>query len=269
MKPAINEVDLNTYVDGQLSPEQEAHVEAILAGEPEDRAHLEAMVEQKRLLRAGLAAIPAGEGSFRTLRLERQLAAKLARRERPAAGDWLRRAAAAVLFVASGWGGHMLYAEVSRPMPEYVAEAAGAHLVFADKPFRPADIDPTHPVQMASWLSDELGETITVPSLKPLSIDFVGGRLLGTKEGPLAHLVYEDRDGHRVTLTIAPHRYQGNTRLKLAQRDDVTLGYWSDATLSYAVVAKTSDAQIAAIASEITEASRDGRTAGGTHVPTD
>ena len=157
----------------------------------------------------------------------------------------------------------MLYAEVSRPMPEYVAEAAGAHLVFADKPIRPADIDPTHPVQMASWLSDELGQTVTIPSLKALSIDFVAGRLLGTKEGPLAHLVYEDQVGHRVTLTIAPHRYQGNTGLKLGQRDDMTLGYWSDTTLSYAVVAKTSDAQIAAIASEITEANRNGRTAGG------
>ena len=51
--------------------------------------------------------------------------------------------------------------------------------------------------------------------------------------------------------------------LSLGQRDDMTLGYWSDTTLSYAVVAKTSDAQIAAIASEITEANRNGRTAGG------
>ena len=150
----------------------------------------------------------------------------------------------------------MMYADLSRPMPEYVAEAAGAHLVFAESPLRPEHIDPTHPVQMASWLSSQLGRTISIPSLEALSIDFVAGRLLGTKEGALAHLVYEDRDGHRLTLTIAPHRYGGNTALVLGKRDDVTLGYWSDAELSYAVVARTSDARIAAIAAEITGAGR-------------
>ena len=264
MKPAISETDLNAYVDGQLSPEQEARLEAILGDNPEDKARLDAMAEQKRLLRTVLAALPAEEGSFRTLQLERQLAARLARRERPALGDWLRKAVAVTLLVASGWGGHMLYAEMSRPMPEYVAEATGAHLVFAERPLRPAEVDPTHPVQMASWLSSELGRTIKIPSLEALSIDFVNGRLLGTKEGPLAHLVYEDQAGHRLTLTITPHRYEGNTRLKLGERDGVTLGYWSDAELSYAVVAKTSDAQIAAIVSEITDPGRNGRTEGGT-----
>ncbi|UEM25296.1 anti-sigma factor (plasmid) [Skermanella mucosa] len=258
MRTKLTEIDLNAYVDGQLSPEQEAHVEFLLEDHPDDDASVRAMAEQKRLLRDALAALPAEEGSLRTADLERRLADRLARRERAVPVDWFRKAAAVVLLVGSGWGGHMAYSGMRHPIPEYVAEAAGAHLVFAESPVRPDGVDPTHPVQLASWLSSQLGQSIRIPSLEALSIDFVGGRLLGTKEGPLAHLVYEDHGGHRLTLTIAPHRYEGNTRLMLGERDGVSLGYWSDASLSYAVVAKTSDAQIGAIASEIASSGRSG-----------
>jgi anti-sigma factor RsiW len=259
MKPAINETDLAAYVDGELSPDRAARLEALLADEPEEMSRLEAMTGQKRLLRDVLAALPADEGTPLTLELERRLAHGLRRRERFSAGDWsmgdwLRKAAAVVILVASGWGGHMMYADLSRPLPEYVAEAAGAHLVFADNPLRPAEVDPTQPLQMASWLSDRLGKSITVPSRDQLNIEFISARLLGTKEGPLAQVVYEDQDGHRMTLSIAPHRYQGNTGIIHAEHDGINLAYWSDTDLSYVLAAKTNAAQIGAIALEIVNA---------------
>lgn len=256
MKPAVSETDLNAYLDGQLPPEQVAGIEARVVEDTETSSHLDAMTEQKKMLRAALMALPAGEGSQKTVDLEQRLASRLRQRERVsegnlAAGNWLRRAAAAVFLVAAGWGGHMTYADLSHTLPEYVAEAAGAHLVFADNPLRPADVDPTQPVQMASWLSSRLGKSITVPSLEPLNISFISARLLGTKEGPLAQVVYEDQNSHRMTLSIAPHRYQGNTGIIHAERDGINLAYWSDAELSYVLAAKTTPAQIDVIAAEI------------------
>jgi anti-sigma factor RsiW len=259
MKPAVSETDLNTYLDGQLPPGEAAGLEARLAEDTEASSRLDAMTEQKKMLRAALMAVPAGEGSPRTLDLEQRLAGRLRQRERVsagtwAAGNWLRKAAAAVVLVAAGWGGHMTYADLSHPLPEYVAEAAGAHLVFADSAHRPMDVDPTQPLEMASWLSSRLGKSITVPSLEPLNISFISARLLGTKEGPLAQVVYEDQDSHRMTLSIAPHRYQGNTGIIHAEHGGINLAYWSDAELSYVLAAKTTAAQIEVIAAEIVNA---------------
>lgn len=256
MKSALSETDLAAYIDGELSVEQAVCLEALLAGDPEARSRLDAMTGQKQMLRAALLTLPAGEGAPRTLELEHRLASRLRQREQVSrgdwmVGDWLRRAAAAVLLVAAGWGGHMTYADLSHPLPEYVAEAAGAHLVFADNPLRPADVDPTQPLQMATWLSSRLGKAITVPSLEPLNITFVSARLLGTKEGPLAQVVYEDQNRHRMTLSIAPHGYQGNTAILHAERDGINLAYWSDPELSYVLAAKTTAAQIEAVAAEI------------------
>lgn len=262
MKSAVSETNLNAYLDGQLPPDQTTNLEARFAEDAEASNRLDAMTEQKKALRAALMAMPASEGSPKTLDLEQRLASRLRQRERIssgtwAAGSWLRKVAAAVLLVAAGWGGHMTYADLSHPLPEYVAEAAGAHLVFADNPLRPADVDPTQPLQMASWLSSRLGKSITVPSLEPLNISFISARLLGTKEGPLAQVVYEDQDSHRMTLSIAPHSYQGNTGIIHAERDGVNLAYWSDAELSYVLAAKTTAAQIEVIAAEIVNAGQD------------
>jgi anti-sigma factor RsiW len=103
-----------------------------------------------------------------------------------------------------------------------------------------------------AWFSSKLGHAVDIPSLAPLGVEFIGARLQGTKEGPLAQFLYEDEAGHRLSLTVARHP-EGAPVFDFAVHDMAgeQVGYWTDGGLDYAVVARTNDTQIRAIVAEL------------------
>ena len=135
----IDENDLHAFLDGQLAPEQEAVVLAWLETDPEARQRLHDYAEQKLLTAIG-ASEGAGEADpERTEELAEELGARLQRtltKRRPLV--WLRQAAAVVALVAAGWStNELVHRFVPGPLPTYVVEATGAHLVFAEGPMPP------------------------------------------------------------------------------------------------------------------------------------
>ncbi len=246
--------DLMAYADGRLGPDEAAALEARLEADPEARALISAMRFQTGAIRDAAAALDTAPASLRTAALERDLARALQRQGWRARlmGPGLRRMAASVMLFAAGWGGHMAWDSATTPYPGYVAEGLGAHQVFAEDLIRPVEFAGPASAEAMDWISAKLDRKLAHPALEPLGLELVGTRMLGTREGPMAQFIYEDRDGHRLSLILAPHPEGApEATLRLASLGDDRVGYWRDARLDYAVVARTSDLQIQAVAEEV------------------
>ncbi len=247
-----DEHELQAYLDGQLPPEEAARVEERLTRDPEAAAAIEAFLEQKALIREAADALEPSAADLRTAALTRKLADRLSRRRWGVPG-WLKQVAAAVVLVSAGWLAHGQYAAMGPQLPDYVAEAVGAHSVFAEDRYRPVEFPAESSDAAVQWASAKLGQEIIIPSLDALGLELVGSRLLGTAAGPLLYLIYEDAAENRLSVLVAQHPPdQPDYAFRLASVADTTVGYWSDGALDYALVAKASDLQIAAIAEEIT-----------------
>ena len=254
----IDENDLHAFLDGQLAPEQEAVVLAWLETDPEARQRLHDYAEQKLLTAIGASEGAAEADPERTDELAEELGARLQRtltKRRPLV--WLRQAAAVVALVAAGWStNELVHRFIPGPLPTYVVEATGAHLVFAEGPMPPV-VNPGQEsgVDLARWMSARLGEQVEVPELTPMGLKLIGGRVMGDMQHPLAGLIYEDREGHRLTICLSPRDDGQADGLHMAQVGGVRVGYWSNGERSYVIVADTSETQLAAIVSQLNHTS--------------
>ena len=250
-----DDYELQAYVDGQLTPEEAARVEERLARDPEAAATVQAFLEQKELIREAADVLEPSATDLRTAALERKLAVRL-NRQRWGIPGWMRQVAAAVVLVSAGWLAHGQYqvqfAATGDRLPVYVAEAVGAHGVYAEDRFRPVEFPAEESDTAIQWASAKLGQQVSIPTLDALGLELVGSRLLGTAAGPLLYLIYEDAAENRLSVLVAQHPpEEPEYAFRLASVADTTVGYWSDGALDFALVAETSDIQIAAIADEI------------------
>lgn len=249
--------ELHAYVDGQLAPGEAADLEARLAADPAALTVVESYLEQNRLIRAAADALAPAAIDLRTATLERLLARRLEElreaRSQPVMA-WLRQTAAAVVLVGAGWLAHDHYVRLDQPQatPFYVAEAVGAHRVFAGDGFRPVEFRREASEIAVQWASAKLGHPLAIPALDALGLGLVGSRVHGTAAGAVAQFIYEDGAGHRLSLVVATHPSEAPPHgFTLAQFGETKVGYWSDSVFDYAVVAETSAPQLEAIAFEI------------------
>ncbi len=248
--------ELNAYLDDQLGPEAAARIDARIAADPELTRRFATYARQKVLIAEAAEDMAPKTFDLRTAALERALAHKLAdrvaanRRWRPP--SWALRTASAAALVLAGWFGHQQYAAWQPAIPEYVSEAVGAHRVFAEDRVRPEEFVAVGGGETLRWISTKLGQVVEVPSLEALGMRLVGSRVLGTKEGALAQFIYQNDVGERLSLTLARHLDEAPI-LDFATTtfESEQVAYWSDPTFDYALVAKTTDTQIRAIASEL------------------
>ena len=115
----------------------------------------------------------------------------------------------------------------------------------------PAEFGPEASAEALAWLSTKLGHAVKIPGLDTLGLDFVGMRLLGTAEGPLAYFLYEAPDGTRMSMTLARHP-DGQPAISFATYNDSGrhVGYWSAGAFDYALVAE-SDSMVREVAAEL------------------
>lgn len=253
-------IDIDAYLDGELGPDEAAEIEARLEADPAARARFDADMRQREQVREALDMVAgAMPRSLQTARLERRLAAALARRiaPRPAlrAGAWMRGAgqvAAACVLVAAGWWGNATLQPGAIGVPDYVSEAVGAHSVFAEDALRPAEFTGEAVSGAAEWFSAKVGVPVNVPDLADYGMAMVGARLLGTKEGALAQFIFEDRTGERYSLTLARHPDDSPIApLHVVDYPDRTVGYWSTANLDFALVGRKDTVAVRALAADL------------------
>ncbi|MCC7643618.1 MULTISPECIES: anti-sigma factor [unclassified Janthinobacterium] len=251
---AISEAQLHALADGVLPEEQRAAIDAHLRAHPDDAARVGAWREQNRQLRA----------LFDPVLDEAVPPALLQATSPPAAnGAWQRpamqAAAAVVLVLAGGMGGWLLRGDAGDSMtasasPMSLARSAAiAHAVYTPEVRHPVEVGAEQEAHLVQWLSKRLGTKLQPPALSPLGYHLIGGRLLpGDGDGPVAQFMYEDGGGKRLTLYAAKERAgRQETAFRYTQEQDLSVFYWIDGQLGYALSANLPKQELGKIASAV------------------
>lgn len=267
----IDENEILAFVDGHLPPERRRAVMAYLAAEPDEAARMSdyrTLNEALHLLYDEVLHEPLPE----RLKVERYLGRV----------SWLDRcrgwigtgmhslvpqlAGLAALMLVSGSGGWWLHAqyhkpEVETPAMSFARQAANAHLVFAPDLRYPVEFGAEEQDSLLLWLSERLGQAVRAPNLQQIGYALVGGRLLPASGQPAAQLMYENpNNAKRITLYIrgrwgapeGPHlsKVQEGT-VSYAGEGGISMVYWIDGPLAYALIGELDREQLFATATTI------------------
>ncbi len=239
----MNEEQLHAYADGLLDRETRAGVEAALAASPADAARVQSWMRQNELLRASfdpvlLEPVP---DRLRLLRIRRA---------------WLPYAMAAVwvvLGVAIGVGGSALLRDRDAAASASLARrAAMAHAVYSPEVRHPVEVGAAEQDHLVRWLSKRLGSDLKAPLLQALGYELVGGRLLPGENGPVAHFMYQDGRGQRLTLYVSSRKGDPrDTAFRFSQEGRVAVFYWIDGKLGYALSSELDKAVLLKVATSV------------------
>ncbi|MCZ7566000.1 MAG: anti-sigma factor [Burkholderiales bacterium] len=240
MRPT--EDDLHAYVDDQLSPERRQAVEAYLAQSPEDAARVAAYRAQGAELRSCFNPV-----------LDEPVPQRLTQH---APRRRLARVAAAMAWVAIGvvlgWGASLFTGQQQAGTAGLARRAAVAHAVYTPEVRHPVEVGAEQQEHLVRWLSKRLGADLRPPVLSAHGYELVGGRLLPGDRGAVAQFMYQDARGRRLTLyvTRAPAG-QHDTAFRYSREDGVSVFYWVDASLGYALSAELPRASLLEVATAV------------------
>ena len=174
------------------------------------------------------------------------LAEPLPGRWRRAPRRWLGTAIAAGWLVlglglgtVAGWQLHLWRTGSGAPQaeePGFVKRAAVAHATYSPEVRHPVEVGADQESHLVAWLSKRLGTQLRAPHLESVGYSLVGGRLLPGENGPVAHFMYQCKQGTRVTLyvrTNSPNNRE--TAFRYDADGNVKVFYWIDRKLGYAL----------------------------------
>jgi anti-sigma factor RsiW len=240
----INDDDLHAAADSRLPPERQAEVEAAIAGS----ADAAARVSFYRRLNAELHT---GYDFMLNEPVPERLTARPRRR------TWLplARVAAVVALLAvgaaGGWLAHSVTDDNERPAEALADLAADAHLVYSSDVRHPVEVPSQEKDHLQKWLSKRLDRTVQVPDLSAVGYEFLGGRLLPSGRGMAGQLMYQNVSGNRVSLYFIPAGDLRETAFRYVPVENVSVYYWHDDNLAYALASELPREQLKAICNEV------------------
>ncbi len=236
---------LHAYADGQLDPEGCLALEAELAQDPVARERVERYRQMNDLLRHYFDPV-----------LEEPIPPTLLiNRSRPAGWGFIAQMAAAALLLAVGLFGGFYFGIHSNVAPQLatedtdhvVGEVVMAYSVYTPEVNHPVEVSGTQRTHLVNWLSKRMGHSIVAPSLESLDMTLLGGRLLASDDGPGALLMYENPQGQRVVI-YACLSDEKSSAFHYAQRQGVSVYYWVDNEVVYAIAGEMSRDRLLPIA---------------------
>lgn len=174
------------------------------------------------------------------------------------AARWSAMAAAVLLTFGAGWWSRGLQAPGQNlaldraPGRQFSAQASVAHAVYAPEQKHPVEVDASQQQHLVQWLSKRLGRPLKLPDLQTKGYALVGGRLLPGDTGARAQFMYQDGQGHRLTLylgALPPSPTQGTgtgqtqagaaplAGFSFSQEGPVPSFYWVEGDFGYALQA--------------------------------
>jgi anti-sigma factor RsiW len=244
----ISELELHALVDGELSEEERAELEQILASAPAKLALARDLRDLNESIRARYAA-----------ELEKPLPPAMARQldRLPRWPDALARrqaalAAALLLALAAGLGGYWagtrgIGTQPAVNEPAFVLNAIGAHTVYLPEVRHPVEVRAAEE-HLVRWLAKRVGAPVRAPALDASGWKLMGGRLLPDQGQAAAQFMYEDGRGRRFTLYIRRETGLANTAFRFVERGEFGAFYWIDRPLAYALAGRLSREELMVLA---------------------
>jgi anti-sigma factor RsiW len=272
MNAPIEDLTLHAWLDGELTPERRAEVEAWLQTNPEAAARVRLWAADRELLRTQLDGmldepVPAA--------LEQVLWRKAPARDARASAGWQRWAAALAVFVLGGavgaglmWRTQTRAAIAAAFEPAWVTRAAVAHAVYVPEVRHPVEVKAQEEQHLSGWLTKRLDVPVKVFDLRAQGFELVGGRLLPDAAGPSAQLMYQqiaapgasapaDAKPVRVTVYLRKPDRDTPAAFRYEQQGELGLFYWIEGATAqggpcgYALVGALPRARLLALAEAI------------------
>ncbi|MFA6903087.1 MAG: anti-sigma factor [Gallionellaceae bacterium] len=241
----LAEDDLHAYVDGRLDAARRAEVEAWLLRHPSDASRVAVYRQQNDALQALFNPV-----LNEPLPLQMYPQARHRNFAQP-----LRYAAMISGMVLSGllgWGLHGAENGRQPPMAAMVRQAALAHVVYTPEMLHPVEVGRDQEQHLVKWLSKRLGSDVQPPHLAEAGYELMGGRLLPGSQGPAAQFMYQDARGLRLTLYLSNKPAdKGEAAFRYAQEGKVSVFYWIDGDLSYALSGEVEKADLLRVATAV------------------
>jgi anti-sigma factor RsiW len=251
---------LHAWVDGRLSPEDAATLQAALSRDPASAATAQAWRVHRQALQtlhAGLLHEPAPPALLAAARR-----ADAARHQVRQAWRWGGLAASVLLAFAAGWATHALGPSGASSLAaggtltrSFVRQAALAHVVYAPEQRHPVEVAAAEQDHLVQWLSKRLGRPLKLPQLAPQGWHLVGGRLLPGEDGARAQFMYQNAAGERITLYLGAVRAggarAGETAFSFSKDGPVPSFYWVDQGFGYALAGPLPRQELMAIATAV------------------
>ncbi|MDX5361497.1 MAG: anti-sigma factor [Alphaproteobacteria bacterium] len=235
----LTDEDLHLYVDGQLAPERQAEVEAVLATMPELRRRVDGYREQNialhQLYDAPLPAMPA-EMRAQVDRLRHAVD----RRRRVRHGFGV--AAGIALCIVAGAAAHRAIESVETRADQiaaFTSRAATAHSLYADDRAAVArmQVGEDKGAALAAALSNLTGATpMQAPDLEPLGFRLIGGQLVPAQGKAALHYLYENGAGARVSLYVGRTTEDGSVDFTFASRDGMSAFFWRHGATAFTLI---------------------------------
>lgn len=236
----VSEEDLQAYVDGALDEGVRAGVEAYLAGHPDDAVRVQAWRELNAALSATYNPV-LDEPVPERLRVRPAQDTRGRYRHAMAAG---LMALGVAIGMAGGWMARGAFHDLplaGSPSPGFVRQAAIAHAVYSPEVRHPVEVGASEEDHLVRWLSKRLGTDLKCPKLGSVGYELVGGRLLAGPNGPVAHFMFQDARGGRLTLYVSVQRGESRqTAFRFSQEEKVAVFYWIDGKYGYALSGEVS-----------------------------
>lgn len=240
MNPGIDDLTLHAWLDGELTPPQQAEVESWLQANPELAARVRLWAADRELMRTQLAGV-----------LDEPVPAVLEQvlwRKRPTHAawrdaGWQRWAAALAVFALGGVLGAGLVWRTQAPPalvaaaaePAWVQRAAVAHAVYVPEVRHPVEVK-AQEEHLSRWLTKRLDVPVKLFDLRAQGFELVGGRLLPDAAGPSAQLMYQavalpgasgaDAKPVRVTVYLRKPERDTPAAFRYEQQGELGLFYW-------------------------------------------
>lgn len=248
----ISEAELHAYIDGELTPDDRAEVEALLAADPEARELARTFVEINGALAARYAPTLAEPLPDRVAQLVGRVPWRVPWRIRAVPAI----AASLLLICAAGTAGYVaraLYGPDVKPAPEssFVATALSAHTVYVPEVRHPVEVGAAEEKHLMQWLTKRIGADVRAPVLAPLGWKLIGGRLLPDQGAPAAQFMYEDPAGRRLTLYMRKETGSANTAFHFAERNGFGAFYWIDRPMAYALAGRLNRDDLMGVANAV------------------
>jgi anti-sigma factor RsiW len=250
---------LMAYADGQLDAARIAEVERYLEYEARLALNGDAPSHGARSsVSAEIAALQAQNLALREAlapMLDEPVPARLLQPLAPPARPWVRAAAVALWIGVGAAAGSLATREAlqqnspvvtaqNEGMQHFVHQAELAYAVYTPDARRPVEV--REGSDLTTWLSRRLQRPIVAPDTLPGGLVLMGGRLLPGMPGkPAAQLMYQDAQGHRVTVYLrGMAKPTAEISFRIVPGKQASTFYWVDRQWGYALTGDLPRAQL-------------------------